>query len=295
MATNAGIPVVSGLTPQTIRDTVDAHGAVRINAPDATLADFVELSAALMTPMVHHATNTIERDPVADDPSTSTVNKGMDAIPLHREASYAPGCPDLLMFYCDRPAAAGGETMLCDGAELLRRLDSATRAFVEVVDLYWSWEATPARWQQTLGVRTVPEAKAVLAVVGKALKPYEALEAHFRGDLLCGKFRTKAVIPTGTSGSPAFCNSLMIYAYREKSEYYAKDNFQVTLNDGSPFPKDLLAEIKKIADDVTVDIAWTIQGEMVVVDNGRFMHGRRDFSDTNRRILIRMGYQKRAA
>ena len=96
--------VVDTREPGVVREALKEHGAVVIRA-GASLEDFESLSDQLITPMVHHSTSTtVERDAVNADGTTATVNKGMDYIPLHREGSYAPGCPDLLMLYCVRPA-----------------------------------------------------------------------------------------------------------------------------------------------------------------------------------------------
>ena len=107
-----------------------------------------------MTPMIHHATNTVERDPINGDSATSTVNKGQDAIPLHREGSYAPGCPDLLMLYCVRPSCHQGQTTVCDGVQLLESLPNSVRQFVGQARLKWSWQAPPSRWQAALSCKS---------------------------------------------------------------------------------------------------------------------------------------------
>lgn len=289
MVMTSTIAMLCEIDQPVVRATIADNGAVLIRSPGATLQHFTGLSDELMTPMVHHATNTIERDPVNDDPRTSTVNKGMDAIPLHRETSYAPGCPDALMLYCERPASIEGQTLLCDGAELLRRLPNAIRDFVADLDLYWSWEASSERWSQTFGVTDTDQARLAIAQVRKMLKPYEDLEVKFVGETLHGRFRTKCTIPSWGSGIPSFCNSLMIYAYREQSEYYARDKFRVTLENGTPFPAEMLAEIRTIADNLCYSTSWK-SGDIVIIDNSRFMHGRQAFSDPDRRILIRMGY-----
>lgn len=289
MIFDAKLPIIESASAAAVRTVLKSHGAVMVRYENAKMSDFVELSDALMIPIIHHATNTIERDPLNNDPKTATVNKGMDAIPLHREASYAPGCPDLLIFFCERPATSDGETIICDGARLLDELERPAREFVQDLELHWSWEARPIRWQQTLGSRTIEEAKKALSRLNHAVKPYEAFEYHFDGDVLYGRFRTRAVIPAPVSGVSSFCNSLMIHAYRVKSDYYARDDFRVFLADGSPFPADLLAEIRDVADRVSLDVSWN-PGEIMVVDNSRFMHGRRIFDDVERRILLRMGH-----
>src|SRR5215216_1374814 len=162
-----------------VRESLQEHGALIIRA-GATLEGFEHLSDQLITPMVHHSTSTsVERDVVNVDRTTSTVNKGMDYIPLHREGSYAPGCPDLLMLYCVRPADEGGETTLCDGVELLPELPRDIREFVEESILKWKWSAGPERWMASLGARSKDEALATLEKLNSRLAPYEKLEASF--------------------------------------------------------------------------------------------------------------------
>ncbi len=98
---------LTSLEPGVVKEALKEHGAIVIRG-GASLGDFESLSDQLITPMVHHSTSTaVERDVVNNDGTTSTVNKGMDYIPLHREGSYAPLCPDLLMLYCVKPAEEG--------------------------------------------------------------------------------------------------------------------------------------------------------------------------------------------
>ena len=90
------VTVLTDSDSNVVREALKEHGALIVRA-GASLSDFENLSDQLITPMVHHSTSTtVERDVVNADGTTSTVNKGMDYIPLHREGSYAPGCPDLL-------------------------------------------------------------------------------------------------------------------------------------------------------------------------------------------------------
>ena len=284
------------LTTITFREPADVlaavceNGAVLIrNGQAPTVPEFVALSEALMIPIVYHGTNTPDRDPVAGDPRTSTVSKGVGEIPLHREASYAPGCPDLLLFYCVTPPAGGGQTTLCDGVRLLRELPDRVRDFVSDLDLCWRWTAPPERWSATLGVSTKADAAIVLDRVKAALRPGEMLDTRFDGDVLHGMFRTPCLVPTRSGAS--FCNSLFSYHYRPPGDYFARDLFQVSLPDGSEFPPDMLAEIVRTAARLTIEVAWR-PGDVVVVDNGRYLHGRRSFTDPARRILVRMGHRR---
>jgi alpha-ketoglutarate-dependent taurine dioxygenase len=283
--------VVTTQNPNVVKATLKEHGAVIIRTP-ATVRDFEALSDALITPMVHHSTSThVERDVVNAEGTTSTVNKGMDYIPLHREGSYAPGCPDLLLLYCVRPADAGGQTQLCDGVDLLNALPAVTKKFVEDAILKWSWRATPERWMATLGVNSKDAALKRLSLMKTRLPSWENLEVEFDGDDLKGVFQTLCVIPTKWGRKRSFCNSLLIYHYRQATEFYPKHHYLPAMGDGSPFPYDMLAEISALALKRTHNTFWQ-PNDILVFNNSRFMHGRTAFTDPQRQILVRMGHIK---
>jgi Taurine catabolism dioxygenase TauD, TfdA family len=288
---NSFVTTLTTRDPDVVRNTLREHGALIVRAA-ASLSDFEALSDQLMTPMVHHSTSTaLERDVVNDAGTTSTVNKGMDYIPLHREASYAPGCPDILMLYCVRPADAGGETTLCNGVELLHSLPERIRSFVDNAILKWSWSVTPERWMATLGVDSKEAAVARLNKIQLTLRPWEKLETNFDGDVLNGVFQTLCVVPTKWGGKRSFCNSLLIYHYREATPFYPKSIYTPSLSDGSPFPADMLEEIAGYANTMTHSVSWE-KNQILLFDNSWYMHGRTGFSDTRRRILVRMGHLK---
>jgi len=285
------VTVLNNRDATAVRDALQEHGAVIVRA-EAGLGDFEALSDQLITPMVHHSTSTtVERDVVNADRTTSTVNKGMDYIPLHREGSYAPGCPDLLLLYCVNPADAGGQTNLCDGVELLEALPAKIQKFVTDAILKWSWSAAPERWMATLGVNSKDAALTRLELIKSRLPAWEKLEAEFDGETLNGVFQTLCVIPTKWGGKRSFCNSLLIYHYRQATEFYPKNNYVPSLGDGSPFPEDMLAEIAGEAEPRTRLTQWRAN-DILVFDNSRYMHGRTGFTDTNRKILVRMGHVK---
>ena len=293
-ASKQNVFVVNTREIEAVREALKDHGAVVVRA-GASLDDFERLSDQLIAPMVHHSTSTnVERDVVKADGTTSTVNKGMDYIPLHREGSYAPGCPDLLLLYCVRPADAsepGGQTTLCDGVALLNALPTNTQKFVNDAVLKWSWNATPERWRASLGVDSQEAALVRLAKMTTRLPAWEKLEAEFDGDTLKGVFQTLCVIPTRWGGHRSFCNSLLIYHYRQATEFYPKHQYVPTLSDGSPFPHDLLEEISDYANERTYSTHWQAN-DILIFDNSRYMHGRTGFKDTRRQILVRMGHVK---
>jgi hypothetical protein len=63
-----------------------------------------------------------------------------------------------------------------------------------------------------------------------------------------------------------------------------------TFEDGSNVPVSLLDKIKKISDEITYPIAWQ-KNDMIMIDNTRFMHGRRRvLNPASRLIATYFGY-----
>ncbi|MDQ3810522.1 MAG: TauD/TfdA family dioxygenase, partial [Chloroflexota bacterium] len=61
-------------------------------------------------------------------------------IGLHTEDAMLPFIPAWIWFYAARPAASGGETLLCDGAAVASALSRRASSLLENV-LYW-WRVT---------------------------------------------------------------------------------------------------------------------------------------------------------
>ena len=85
---------------------------------------------------------------------------------------------------------------------------------------------------------------------------------------------------------------MLIYHYREATPFYPKTMYVPSLGDGSPFPVEMLEEISAYAERRTSKVYWE-KDQILIFDNSRYMHGRTGFTDTERRILVRMGHVKR--
>jgi alpha-ketoglutarate-dependent taurine dioxygenase len=85
-------------------------------------ADFSALTAALFHNGHDYVGGNSPRTRVTDRVFTSTEYAQAEKISLHNEASYLPHMPQRIMFYCQRPAARGGETVLADCGRVLDAL-----------------------------------------------------------------------------------------------------------------------------------------------------------------------------
>jgi alpha-ketoglutarate-dependent taurine dioxygenase len=61
----------------------------------------------------------------------------------------------------------------------------------------------------------------------------------------------------------------------------------VRLEDGSKIPAEVVREIEAVSEACTVELPWW-DGDLIMIDNTRVLHGRRAFNDQKRAILIRM-------
>jgi len=59
------------------------------------------------------------------------------------------------------------------------------------------------------------------------------------------------------------------------------------VEDGSKIPVEIMTEVKQVCEQLTVNLPWH-RGDLILVDNTRVMHGRREFTDQNREIYVRM-------
>jgi alpha-ketoglutarate-dependent taurine dioxygenase len=200
-------------------------------------------------------------------------------LPLHADRSYVKSQPELIWFLCRRPAAEKGLTFVCDGERIYEGLSPRARAVFEQQRLMYIRNYPPAEWPVAFHTPDLEEVKRYCRE--------NDLQLEMRAD---GSLRTKylkpAIVPsTRFRDRKAFVNSILIQYWQE--EAFKRDNAQVRLEDGSRIPADVIDEVRRVADAITVKLPWS-SGDFVIVDNTRMMHGREEFSDPNREIYARM-------
>ena len=85
---------------------------------------------------------------------------------------------------------------------------------------------------------------------------------------------------------PAFANFLLFARLNHNNPDYP------LLDDGQPVPDDWVAEIKAAGDRLMVAVDWR-PGDVLMLDNTRFMHGRTEILDAHERLIATFfGYLK---
>jgi alpha-ketoglutarate-dependent taurine dioxygenase len=214
------------------------------------------------------------------DPNSSiqSVDLGTEPFPLHPELSREPWRPDACIFACFSPPASGGETTVCDGVEIVRRLPPTLAAAMRQRQLVYLQVASPAALEFWLG--TAKPTRSQLASPPPQC-PYFLLEDN--GRVIRGFVRPLLHKPMFHDG-PAFGNFLLF-----ARDYQGVSDFP-ELDDGQPVPDEWIDAVREAAAPITYALAWR-RGDILILDNSRYMHGRRAISDPqNRTIASYFGY-----
>ncbi|MEO1121977.1 MAG: TauD/TfdA family dioxygenase, partial [Pseudomonadota bacterium] len=200
-------------------------------------------------------------------------------LPLHADRSYVKSQPELIWFFCNRPADADGLTFFADGERIWSQLSERSRKVFESRRLKYIRDYPDGHWQVAFHSEDPQEMKRYCAENDLALE--------IRDD---GSVKTEylkpAVVPlTRFRDRKAFVNSILIQHWQE--EGLGRKNALVRLEDGEPIPADVLEDVKAVGAACTREIAWN-SGDFAMIDNTRMMHGRTPFEDHERDVYARM-------
>jgi alpha-ketoglutarate-dependent taurine dioxygenase len=267
---------LANLPPDPIEQAFKQHGAILIRGFPADLDAFRAVSDRLCsTWVINEAT---QRRMIDAASNIQSVNTGTRPFPLHSEISRSPWRPDACLFYCIDPPQTGGETTICDGVALAAALPAELTAKLAGRRLLFTRRADARAIEKWLGVK-VPTPD--LIRFPPADCPYTF--AWHSGYLTMNFSRPILQKPMFTD-APAFANFLLF------ARDMRQNRTQPVLDDGSIIPDEWVDIIRAASDRLTAAIRWR-PGDLLLLDNSRFMHGRRRVAeDGPRNIASRFGY-----
>lgn len=214
------------------------------------------------------------------------VDAGFDAVGLHCENGNSPFLPDLCWFYCEKAASAGSQTTVCDGYRVWDALSPATRERFLAQPIQYSRNVESSKWKSFVfhsiqGRKPLEEIgfNDLVGLLGRSTTASAALNSDGSIHYV---FQVPAVHRTLFSDRPSFANSILGPSYNYERP-------RITFADGTPFSDGLLAELSDVTESVTENIEWR-NGEVVLIDNTRVMHGRRAIKDPVRTIYNALSY-----
>jgi alpha-ketoglutarate-dependent taurine dioxygenase len=255
---------LTDLDVDTIQSLFQQSSVVLFRGFNAGRDQFRRFSSKVSSEFVTHLN--FSRQQYGDRTMTS-VSPGNGHFFAHAEMGYVPFRPDVAWFYCERPAREGGETTVYDGVEVLNQLKTETRRLFEDKRILFRSSIPQHVW-----VEMAPDKDSLNRYMSK----FDGKDFSFEfdeTDCLHTRFAVSAISHTRYGGHLAFCNSLL-------------DTETPRFEDETQIPKGALHDVIATTEQRSIPVLWQT-GDILMLDNSRFMHGRREFEDQGRQILVR--------
>ncbi len=255
------------------------HGALLFSGFGATLDQFHGLARRMCsTSVVNESPGRELLDP---DKAIYAVDGGTNAFSLHPELSREPWKPDLAMFGCLSAPTEGGRTTLCDGVALVKALPEEIRRGLEGRRLVYPMSTWSSLLEYWLGTAEPNDDQLRNPPAGC---PYQFMRLH--DGRIARLFSRPALHKPMFVDELAFGNFLLFARFNNKRRGFP------LFDDFKPVPDEWLETIRQIGDTLTLAVKWR-QGDVLMLDNTRFMHGRTAILDNaERQIATYFGYLK---
>ncbi len=275
-----------------LRSLMDHHGAVLLRFGVGTIDNFHRFVQTLSPEMLEYKERSSPRHSVEANIYTSTDYPAHQRIFFHNENSYQQTWPAKIFFYCQTPAAEGGETPISDvrkvyGAlsrSLVERFEAKGCMYVRNFD-----EALGLNWQQVFQTDDC-----------------RAVERHCEdNDIICewknnNGLRTRAIRPAAAihprTGETVWFNHVAFFHISTLDESIregllgAMPEADLPANsyygDGTPIEPDVIEEIRAAYEREAIAFTWQ-KGDVLALDNMLMAHSRNAFAG-ERKVLVAM-------
>jgi len=248
---------------------------------------------------------------------TGRIESAAHAVPPHSEYSGHPAYPQLLWMYCVEPAKQGGETFVYDGMAVAREMPAQLRELFSGRTLKNFIQLPLAGVLRDYAVADVDQLQQLIRDRG--------WEVNMRIDetLVTIEREWPAFAQHAESGEDIFCNSIvfnaeysaLVYALVKalpgntplqgvRSRLFSWLNrlppkllkasrgkgYCVTpmFKDGSMITRRTVQELSVVLEKIALPLDWR-PGDLVAIDNHRFMHGRGKTELGPRKLVVRAG------
>ena len=246
---------------------------------------------------------------VSREAKIQTVNLGFFAVPPHGELTDSPTQPHVCWFYCVRAPRQGGETLVSDSARIATDMDPRLLEKFRHRLLRYRIPLGPEFWRPMFDVTDLTSLKQRLEVW--------QLRSHFslEGETLIQDYRVPLFSRSRFSGKLACVNALVHDSIMSHPWHHQLCRFYrrlgvpprflpllaplpwagaallsyPTFEDGESVPRSLIQALAAITDSNQYVHRWE-QGDVLVLDNTRMLHGRRRLMGPDRKIFTRFGH-----
>lgn len=280
----------SEITATTILDQLAVNGLVIIPKYAVEQESFSTLLDSLATCYLDSPLG--DRARITGEQNVQSVSIGKHPIDFHFEWGNLPFRPELLTFCCVEPPVQGGETILCDSNQVLHSLSSRSMKVLEnnslkYTDTLPSWIIDYYANKENLQRYFHGDFLKYL----KSMDNYHIDDSN--KDFIKTEYVTSAINTSHFSSLPVIGGNVLSSIYSDKGgqDSYAS---RIQFADNSIIPQFVLDEIKAAMDKHKLEVSWQ-KGDVVFIDNTRFLHGRNKIEDAKRSILLASVYTRASA
>jgi amino acid adenylation domain-containing protein len=292
-AEDVDLPLWARNNPGFIEEQLFKHGALLFRNFDLhSMADFARFTGAVAPELLDYTEPSSPRTELSDKIYTSTEYPADQWIQLHNEMSYAHQWPRTVYFFCQQPAATGGETPIADSGKVFRLLDPAIRKrFIERQVMYLRnfGDGLDLPWQRVF--QTTDK-----AVVEEYCRQAQVEFEWKNGDRLRTRQVRQSVIKHPRTGETVWFNQVHAF-HLSTLDAAVLESLLVEMTeddlprnayygDGSPIESSVIAEIREAYRQAAVTFPWRA-GDIMMLDNMQVAHGRAPFTGT-RKVLVAM-------
>lgn len=255
-------------------------GIVLFRGFDLDLGMFQTLTEKVSAGFISYDGGAAAREYVNGDPTVMTVSEPTHSypVPLHGEMYYVERKPLILWFYCVKPVKAGGETTVGDGTWILKNLSDRTRGLFEENRIKYVMIFPEGRWQKIFHTEDIEEVRR------HCERNDYRMHIDAKDGSVVAEYVSDAIWKTRFGEERSFINNVFAIT---RWEWAGVPYRKVRLEDGRRIPEEIIQELWEIEARATREVAWK-PGDVLMVDNTRFLHGRRRFEDMTREIYVRL-------
>jgi len=224
----------------------------------------------------------IGRKQMSKDNRLQSVNLGGTMFPFHPEISREPWRPDTIFFGC-LVAPKNAPTQFADGTVMVKEMRDETRKLFESTRLLYQHPTSKENAERWLKIEDASQAALDKAGDSKPFRFSINSNGHY-----IRTFTVPGLHKPMFSDEPAFGNHILFSRFMHKIR-----NFPL-FEDMSEIPEELCQELNELAHKVCYTHQWK-KGDLVMVDNTRFMHGRPEYVEDGKRVIMsQFGYLRNA-
>ena len=260
------------LNKEEIINLFKSYGVLLFRGFETDVDTFAKFSNSLSTDFIDYTGGVFNRQMINGEPTILTVTDFNHEVKLHGEMYYTKNPPLMIWFFCANPPLQDGETILCDGEQLFCELSSSMKDLFNSKKLKFSDTLNKEDWQEKYKTNDFHVVQEICNINGMEVKINE-------DESIIRHFLTSAIHKNRTRENYIFINSLLAAKHINPET--------VCFDDDSEIRKEIILELNKIAQRITIEISWK-KGDILMIDNTKIMHGRRAFDDQQRDIYIRL-------